>query len=302
MMTAASTVRALIAGTRSSELARIQTEEVLGLLRRARPDVQIAVQTLRTGGDRDRRSPLSLIGGKGVFVKELEIALRERRIDLAVHSLKDLPPVLEPGLTLAAISARADPRDALVSREGLSLASLPAGARVGTSSVRRKVAVLRLRPDLAVVEVRGNVDTRIRKAMNGEMDAVVLAAAGLERLGRISEAAEIFAPDLVVPSPGQGALAIEVREDDALAIEVVQAIDDPVSHCCAAAERAFLACLGAGCTLPAGAYAAIDGSTMRLWGMLAGEDGSRYRQTLVTGPAKDAELLGQRLADALLAG
>lgn len=291
--------RALIAGTRGSELARTQTDEVLSLLRRLRPDLYVEVRIVRTGGDRDRSTPLSVIGGKGVFVKELEYALLNREIDLAVHSLKDLPPQLEPGLALAAITARADPRDALVSRGGLSLAALPVGARVGTGSARRRAQLLELRPDIEVIEARGNVDTRIRKAMIGEMDAVVLAAAGLSRLGRLGEAAEIFPTEVMIPPPGQGALAIEVREDDELLRLALGTIDDGTSHVCALAERAFLARLGAGCTLPVGAYARLDGDTMRIWGMIATPDLSAIRRNVLEGLAADAENLGARLAEVL---
>jgi len=287
--------RTLVAGTRGSELARTQTDEALDLLRTARPDLTLEVRVVRTGGDRDRRTPLSVIGGKGVFVRELEEALLNRQIDLAVHSLKDLPPRLEPGLVLAAIPARADPRDALVSRGGPTLAELRFGARVGTGSARRRVQLLAVRPDLEVVEVRGNVDTRIRKAMAGEIDAVVLAAAGLSRLGRLGEAAEIFPTEVMLPPPGQGALAIETREDDAI-VPAVRTIDDPESHLCARAERAFLARLGAGCTLPAGAYARLDGDSMRIWGMIATPDLTSMRHETLAGPHAAAETLGERLA------
>jgi hydroxymethylbilane synthase len=299
-MASEAAARLLIAGTRGSDLARIQTNEVLDRVRAARPGVRIAVQIVRTGGDRDRVTPLSVIGGKGVFVKELERALLDQQIDLAVHSLKDLPPQIEQGLLLAAVTPRADPRDALVSHDRLPLAALPPGARVGTGSARRRAQVLALRPDIEVVEVRGNVDTRIDKALTGEMDAVVLAAAGLERLGRLDEAAEIFPVDVMIPAPGQGALALEVRRDDPEAVVSARAINDPASHLCGLGERAFLARLGAGCTLPAGAYARVDGDRLRMWGMLATPDFSIVRREIVAGPLHETESLGTHLAEALL--
>lgn len=294
--------RALIAGTRGSALARIQTNEALALIRAGAPGLQTEVSVIRTSGDRNRVSPLSVIGGRGVFVKELEDALLRGAIDLAVHSLKDVPPRLAPGLILAAVPRRADPRDALVSREGLTLARLPAGARVGTSSTRRRAQILLLRPDLQVVELRGNVETRIAKVRAGEADAAVLAAAGLSRIGRIGEAAEIFAPERMIPSPGQGALGLEARADDTFVLQAAAAVMDPASDACARAERAFLGRLGAGCTLPVAAHATLpdESASMRIRGMIASLDGATAVCDEAQGPSADAEALGARLAEALL--
>ncbi|MGI8553176.1 MAG: hydroxymethylbilane synthase [Dehalococcoidia bacterium] len=293
--------RTLVIGTRGSELARLQTEETLALLRRAQPELLAEVRVIRTSGDRDRVSSLSVIGGKGVFVKELEYALLDRTIDLAVHSLKDLPPRLEPGLTLAGVSPRVDPRDALVSRDGAVLAALPSGSRIGTSSARRRAQILYHRPDLPVVEVRGNVDTRIRKVATGEVDGVVLAAAGLNRLGRLSEASELFSVDDMLPAPGQGTLGWEVRKDDRFAMALVQAAGDEKGYTEAMAERAFQAGLGAGCTLPVGGFAVLDGVRLRLSGLIGAADGRRMLRETRESSSDDAVGLGGRLAEILLA-
>jgi hydroxymethylbilane synthase len=290
-----------VVGTRGSELARTQTEEALAPLRAAQPGLEIEVRVIRTAGDRDRRSSLSEIGGQGVFVRDIERALLDGAIDLAVHSLKDLPPRLAPGLEIGAVPPRADPRDALVSRDGLRLAQLPPGSRVGTSSARRRALLRHLRPDLQVVDVRGNVGTRIARVREGVLDAVVLAAAGLARLGRLAEAAELFEPALMLPAPGQGALALEVRSADSAAAQLIATLDDRVSHLCALAERAFLGRLGAGCSEPVGAYAAIADATIRLDAFIATPDGTSLQRAADEGPGADAAAVGERLAERLLA-
>lgn len=300
-VTAPQPARRLTAGTRGSELARRQTDEALAPLRAARPDLEIEVTVVRTAGDRDQRTPLSVLGGQGIFATELERALLDGRIDLAVHSLKDLPPRLASGLTILAIPPREDPSDALVSRGSLPLAGLAAGARVGTGSARRRALLLRLRPDLSVVEVRGNVETRIVRVREGALDAVVLAAAGLRRLGRLDEAAEIFPPQLMIPAPGQGALAIEARLDDPMLAQIAPVLDDPPSHLCARVERAFLARLGSGCTAPVGAYASLAGDTIKLQAFIASADGGSIQTASLEGPAEAAESLGVQLAETLLA-
>jgi hydroxymethylbilane synthase len=292
--------RPLVLGTRASELARIQTQEVIRLLGRSCPDQATAVQTISTRGDRDRTAPLSLIGGQGVFAKELEQALLDGRIDVAVHSLKDLPPILAPGLVIAAIPVRGDPRDALVSRGNLPLVDLPRGSRIGTSSARRRALLLRVRADCCVVEVRGNVPTRVEQVGNGRLDAVVLAAAGLARLGLLAEAAELFPAEMMLPAPGQGALALETRADDCDVIGLLAALDHGPSRAAATAERAFLARLGAGCTLPVAAFAQIQDATLDIQGIIAAVDGSSSFERRLAGPAPDAEALGARLAAELL--
>jgi hydroxymethylbilane synthase len=288
--------RALVAGTRSSRLARIQTDEFIQLLLRACPQQTTVVESISTRGDRDRTAPLSVIGGQGVFAKELEQALLDGRIDVAIHSLKDLPPVLAPGLVIAAIPARNDPRDALVSRQGRTLTDLAPGARIGTSSARRRALILRARRDCIVEEVRGNVPTRVEQARSGSLDAVVLAAAGLARLGLLAEATELFPTDVMLPAPGQGALAVEARADDLRVLELVTALDDPPSRAAASAERAFLAQLGAGCTLPVAALAQTHDATIVIKGAILSWDGSMSFERSLGGPIAEAETIGAQLA------
>ncbi len=291
--------RVLRAGTRGSALALRQTELIATQLCAAHPRMTIETIEIRTEGDRDRSTPLALLGGKGVFVKELEAALLDGRIDFAVHSLKDLPSTLPPGLAIAAVSARADVRDALVSGSGLALADLPAGARIGTGSRRRRAELLALRSDIAPVEVRGNVDTRIGRVREGAVDAVVLAVAGLDRLGRLHEAAQIFEIDELLPAVGQGALAVEVRAADGQTASLFALIDDEQTHRCVRAERAFLARLGAGCTTPAAAFCTQDGAHLLLRALVAGDDGVSLRETR-RGPADAPEALGMVVAEALI--
>lgn len=290
----------LRAGTRGSTLALRQTALIVEQLRRAHPARAVETVEIRTEGDRDRATPLSVLGGKGIFVKELEAALLDGRIDFAVHSLKDVPSALPPGLTLAAISARADVRDALVSRDRLRLEQLPPGARIGTGSRRRRAELLALRADVEPVEVRGNVDTRIRRVGEGAMDAVVLAAAGLERLGRLHEATQFFSIDELLPAVGQGALAVEIRAEDRDTAALFAAIDDAETHRCIRAERAFLARLGAGCTTPAAAHCVRAGNELLLRALLEGDDGAILRETR-RGPLDVPERLGEAAAETLIA-
>ena len=292
--------RGLIVGTRGSRLALRQTQLVVEALRACHPDVQFEAREVRTEGDRRSQDSLSRIGGQGVFVKELEAALLRGEIDLAVHSLKDAPVELAPGLTLAAIPQRGDPRDALVSRDGATLATLPAGARVGTGSGRRAVQLRALRSDLVPVDIRGNVDTRIRKVDEGAVDAVVLAAAGLERLGLLERAAEVFPPEVMLPAVGQGALAVEARADDAELLDLLSPIDHQETRLACEAERAFLGRLGGGCRLPFGALAVVQGETLRARGFISDMEGARAFRAEVSEAAADAESAGVRLAEALL--
>ena len=293
------TVRRLVLGTRGSVLARRQSDIVIEALRSVAPDVEVEVQTLHTEGDRRQDVSLDAIGGQGVFVKDIEQRLQRREIDIAVHSLKDMPAEAPAGLTIAALLPRADARDALVSRDKLRLAALPAGARIGTDSRRRSVQLTALSPNVFVDSIRGNVDTRIAKVMSGDYDAVVLAAAGLERLGRLDEASEVFEIDDMLPAPGQGVLAIECRADDAEVIDLLRRIDDAPTRAAATAERAFLRTLGAGCRLPVGAYAeGVDGR-LRLRGLLANDDGVIAREETL-GDVADADWLGVTLAQRLM--
>jgi hydroxymethylbilane synthase len=290
-----------VIGTRGSRLALRQTEIVRELLAAARPDVRIDVREIKTEGDVSS-APLSVIGGTGVFTKAIEDALLAGEIDIAVHSLKDLPPQLAEGLVIAAVPERGDPRDALVTQNGRSLADLAPAARIGTGSARRNVQLRAMRADVEPVEIRGNVDTRVRKVESGEYDAAVLAYAGLQRLGLESRATQVFTVDEMVPAVGQACLAVEVREDDVEAVDLVRTIDHRASHDAATAERGFLERLGAGCRLPVGAYAVLrgDGAIM-LTGMIADGTPPRIVRDTVTGAATDAASLGAQLADALLA-
>ena len=263
-------------GTRGSRLALAQTQLVLDALRAAHPGALFEMSEITTQGDRDTK-PLSEIGGQGVFTKAIEDALLRGEIDIAVHSMKDLPPRLTDGLTIAAVPSRGDPRDALVTKDGRALADLPPRARIGTGSARRAVQLKALRPDVECVDIRGNVDTRIRKVDDGEYDAIVVAMAGLERLGLAARASQVFSVDEMVPSPGQGALAVQVCSGDESTISLVSRIDDQATRRAIDQERAFLEELGAGCSLPAGGYAWHEVDELRFMTMLADEHGQIHR-------------------------
>ncbi|MEK7214332.1 MAG: hydroxymethylbilane synthase [Chloroflexota bacterium] len=296
--------KALVAGSRGSSLALAQTNWVLAKLRGAHPDRDFIaeVRTIATEGDRSQSSgvPLAQIAGRGVFVKDLEHALAEGAIDFAVHSLKDMTSSsTDAALTIAAFPGREDPRDVVVSRNSLPIASQPAGARIGTSSPRRAAQLSLERPDLAFVPIRGNVDTRIRKVESGEYDAVVLAAAGLLRLGLAAKITEYLSPDRCLPDPGQGALAVEVRAGDHDILEFFAAIDDPVTRATVTAERAFLSALGGGCQTPAGALATIDGATLTLRALIV--SGGRRIEASLQGSAAEPEALGRAVAAAIMA-
>ena len=287
--------------TRGSLLARAQSALVAEALHAQQPGLEVELVRVQTEGDVDRSTPLRVLGGRGVFVRAVERTLLAGEADIAVHSLKDVPTAEPEGLTLAAILQRGDPRDALVASAGRRLAALPAGARVGTSSQRRALLLRALRPDLDVVDVRGNVDTRLRRVADGEYDAVLLAAAGLARLGRLDEATQIFEAVEFLPSPGQGAIAIQCRSDDAATRELVAALDDAATRAAVEAERGVLAELGSGCALPVGAFAQIEGGLLALRAMLGEEERARARFGDAAGPIDDAEALGRGLARQLVA-
>jgi hydroxymethylbilane synthase len=286
-------------GTRGSALARWQTDHVSQLLRDAWRELTIEVQVLTTQGDRILETPLPMIGGKGVFTAELEAALRERDIDLAIHSLKDLPTENSPGLILGAIPARATPQDVLISRRSYRLNTLPQGARVGTSSLRRAAQLLHRRSDLQIADIRGNVDTRIRKALDpqGNYDAVILAAAGVERLGQADMISDYFSLDDMLPAPGQGALAVQCRDENQ-ARALLAAINHIQSEIAVTAERAFLAGLGGGCSLPIAAYGVVEDQQLHLRGRVTAPDGSKQVDVHLDGTAGivAARQLGQDLA------
>jgi len=286
-------------GTRGSELALTQSRHVRALL--GGSDADIPLETITTSGDRLAEASLSRIGGKGIFTKELEDALLAGRVDLAVHSLKDLPTENPPGLILAALLVREDPRDALVSRDGLGLSALPKGARIGTSSLRRRSQILARRPDVVVEEMRGNVPTRLRRVDEGRFDAVVLAVAGLRRLGLADRISETLEEEIMLPAPGQGVLAIQTRADDVATIGAVRRLHDPVAAAESAAERAFLAALGGGCLVPVGARGRATGETLHLAGFVGHPSGRPSVRRAADGAMAAATEIGRALAEVVLA-
>ena len=274
-------------GTRGSRLALIQTELTLAILREARPNVLFEVVTVTTQGDANQTAPLAGMG-LGVFVKEIERLLEIGEIDMAVHSLKDMPTVLPEGMALGAVLERADPRDALVSHLGKTLDEFPAGAKIGTSSPRRQAQIAERRPDLEIVPIRGNVDTRLRKAAGEECDGTVIAVAGLDRMGLADVITEYLSPEEFVPPPGQGAMAVEIRADDKRTAELVASADHAPTTAAVSAERSFLEALGGGCQVPVGAYAEYDDSdALRLTVFMATPDGSATYRATVTGASAD---------------
>jgi hydroxymethylbilane synthase len=299
-------VNHVVIGTRGSALARWQTDHVASLLRSAWPELVVDVKIITTQGDRVLDTPLPLLGGKGVFTAELEAALHNGTIDLAVHSLKDLPTEDPAGLTLGAIPERAAVEDALVSRSGVPFAALLHGATIGTSSRRRAAQLLAARPDLHIADIRGNVDTRLRKAHDpdGTYDAIILAAAGLTRLGLEAEITEALSLDLMLPAPGQGALAVQCRDDAAL-LELLAPLNHLPTRLSVTAERAFLARLGGGCSLPIAAYATATDRGIELRCRVSAPDGSEqmdFSGTSEATPEAAHELGSQVAAKALNQG
>jgi hydroxymethylbilane synthase len=288
-------------GTRGSPLALRQAGLVAEALGKQSPGLEVRLIPIKTSGDKLLDSPLAQAGGKGLFVKEIEEALLESRIDLAVHSMKDLPAELPPGLRVGAVMLREDPCDALIARNGLRFAELPAGARIGTSSLRRQVQFLHHRPDLQIVPLRGNVETRLKKLETLDLDAVVLAVAGLIRLGLQHRITERLHPELSLPAIGQGALAIEIREDDPRVAPIVGSIDHRETRLATAAERAFLRRLGGSCVTPVAAFGQIEGDSLVLTGMVASLDGKRMVKEVLRGEASTPDAVGRALAEALLA-
>jgi hydroxymethylbilane synthase len=287
--------------TRESPLALWQAEHVRACLQRAHPGIDVVLVPMTTRGDQLLASPLAAVGGKGLFVKELEQAMLESRADIAVHSMKDVPVRQPPGLTLAAFMAGEDPRDAFVSNRFAALDELPAGAIVGTSSLRRQAQLRAARPDLAVRDLRGNVGTRLRKLDEDQYDAILLAHAGLARLGLAARIRESFAASRFVPAIGQGIVGIECREDDAQTRALLAPLADPRSASRLQAERAMNARLGGACQVPVAGHAVIDGTRVRLDGLVGAPDGSRLIRDRIEGEVTQAEQLGNTLAEALLA-
>ena len=296
--------RSLVIGSRGSKLALWQAEQAKARLSALNPEIDIRIEIIKTTGD-VKTDPLSVIGGKGVFTKELEDALLDGRIDLAVHSLKDLPTVLPDRLTISAICERDDPRDALVVRDDLkgrsgSILNLPENAVVGTSSQRRVAQLKSLRGDVVVKDVRGNVDTRLRKLDEGQYDALLLAAAGLRRLELQDRINAVISPEEMVPAVGQGAIAIETRADDEFAIDTTGALDHEATRLCCSAERTFLRSLGGGCQFPIAGHAIIDEDLLKLDGLVALPDGSKILRAQRSGSSANPEQVGSSLADQLI--
>lgn len=296
------TVELLKIGARGSPLSLAQTNLVARALEEANPGLKTEIVTIKTTGDKMRDVSLAQIGGKGVFVKEIEEALLSGKIDLAIHSAKDVPAQLPAGLTLAAVPKRADFRDILITRQPGGLEALPKGAEVGTSGLRRQAQLLALRPDLKIVPIRGNIESRMKK-VESEVDATLLAAAGLTRLGLKPIHGQPLSPEVMLPSPGQGTLALEARLADQDILEAARAINHQPTYVCLAAERGFLSRLGTGCQLPVAALARIEGTIMTLEGLIASLDGSRIVRETRTGELDSAEgaaNLGKMMATRLL--
>jgi hydroxymethylbilane synthase len=290
-------------GTRGSQLALWQTNWVKSEIEKHHPGIQVDITIISTKGDRVLDVSLPKLGeqGKGLFTKELEDAIFERRVDLAVHSLKDLPTELPNGLTVGAICEREDVRDALVAREQIrSFQELPERAVIGTSSLRRQAQLRRARVDFVLEPIRGNVDTRLRKLDEGLFDAIVLAAAGLHRLGYANRITEHLSEELMLPAVGQGALAIEIRSDDTTVSKIISPLNHEPTRLACKAERAFLKGLGGGCLVPIAAHATLQADVIELSGLVASPDGSQSMRDRQTGPSSDAEAIGQRLADEFL--
>jgi hydroxymethylbilane synthase len=293
---------ALRIATRKSPLALWQAEHVAALLREAHPSLQIELVPLLTQGDRIQDRSLASIGGKGLFIKELEVAIEELRADIAVHSMKDVPADLPPGFVIGAVLTRADPRDALVTTSGITrVEDLPRGARVGTSSLRRQAQLCALRPDIKIEALRGNVDTRLRKLDAGGMDAIVLACAGLVRLGLEARITARLDPNICLPAVTQGVIGIECRSGDSRTRELLQALEDPATRKVTLAERAFSRRLGGSCQSPIAAYAELHADQIKLQGLVAEPDGSKLLRDSVTGGHENPEKLGLQLAERILA-
>ena len=288
-------------GTRGSKLALVQSEWVKKEMQSRYPELRVELVKIRTKGDKIIDAPLSKVGGKGLFVKEIEEALLKREVDLAVHSLKDVPVELHKGLQLSVYPKREDPRDALVSSLFRKVGDLPQGASVGTSSLRRSAQLLHMRPDLRIAPLRGNVDTRLRKLDSGELQAIVLAAAGLQRLGLSDRITALLSPDSVLPAIGQGVLGLEVRENDQKVQNLISFLNDLETELAARAERAFLKELEGGCQVPLAGYARVEKGRLVLDGMVAELDGSVILKRKLSGEKDKPEDLGLALARNLIA-
>lgn len=289
----------MIIGSRGSKLALTQANIIKGALLKAHPALEIEIKIIKTTGDKILDAPLNKIGGKGLFTKEIEEALLGGKIAAAVHSMKDLPTELPKGLKIAAITKREDPRDILVSKGGFTVKTLPALSRVGTSSLRRKAQLFNIRKDLEILDLRGNLDTRVKKLNEGSFDAIVAAHAGVKRLG-LKLPMSIISIDDILPQAGQGALGIEIRSNDSNIEKLVKILDDNESRLCIEAERALLGGLGGGCQVPIGAYATIQNNSIKIKAGVFSLDGKIAIRDEISGEKTRAKILGKRLSDKLL--
>ncbi len=287
-------------GTRKSKLALAQSHWIGEQLKSKWPELEVEFIKITTKGDKILDVPLAQVGGKGLFVKEIEEALLTKTIDIAVHSLKDVPTELPDGLEVSIFPKREDPRDALISKNNLKLAELPEGSKVGTSSLRRQAQLKAFRPDLHIESLRGNLDTRINRLDQGDFDAIVVAAAGLSRLGKIDRVSEFLDPELMLPAIGQGALGIELRSEDQSVKEVLSTIHHEETSICVKAERAFLLRLEGGCQVPIGALANLNGTELSLEGLVADEQGQQVIRLELSGDINAPEDIGINLADQIL--
>jgi hydroxymethylbilane synthase len=286
-------------GTRGSQLALFQANWVKDKLAQAHPLLKVTLIKIKTTGDKIQDAPLAKIGGKGLFVKEIEEALIQKRIDLAVHSIKDVPTELPEGLYLSVITKREDPRDVFISKDGIRLKDLPRGAKIGTSSLRRQAQLLHFRDDFVMIPLRGNLDTRLKKLKTLNLDGIVLALAGVRRLGLEERITEVISTEISLPAIGQGALGIETRKGDEEVEETTRFLNDPGSSIAISAERALLKRLGGGCQVPIAAFGRIEDFTLKIDGMVGTIDGKRLIRHHVEGPLDKAEVLGIKLAEIL---
>jgi len=287
-------------GTRGSQLALWQANWIKEQLIKKHPELTVQIHTIKTTGDKILDVPLAKVGGKGLFVKEIEEAMLDASIDIAVHSMKDVPTELPEGLAIVAVPQREDPRDAVLGRDKTPILELPRGAKIGTSSLRRQAQLLAARPDFDIEPLRGNINTRLRKLREGMYDAIILASAGVRRLGWQNEVTEIIPPDVMLPAIGQGALGIEARLDDEDTLGRISFLNDEVTGSCVAAERAFLHRLEGGCQVPIAAYAEREGDQIRLTGLVGSVDGTSIIRDSDQGPAAEAARLGDALATRIL--
>lgn len=288
-------------GTRASKLALWQSRHVQSLLQKLHPDIQFEIVTIKTTGDNILDVALAKIGDKGLFTKQIETALLSNEIDFAVHSLKDLPTELEPGLDIGAILEREDPRDALVSKSGASFMELPPGSVIGTGSLRRRAQIKTARPDIDLEEIRGNVDTRLRKLDESDtLSAIILAGAGLRRMGLQYRITQLISSEIMLPAVGQGALAVEIRKDDENIIDLIKPLEHEPSRLATVAERAFLKELEGGCQVPIGAWGILKQGRLQFEGMVSSLDGKKQFRDKIEGSANESEQLGRQLAMSLI--